>query len=131
MRVGKFGAEDGQGMVEFAIVGGVLCALLIGIVEFGLANWSRNSAASDAREGARYAIVHGSRSTSVADSAAVATFVQSKSSLGSSIRVRTVWPTNKDPGSAVKVSVAYSVPRRGFFLPAHTDSATSTMHIVY
>jgi hypothetical protein len=100
-------------------------------MEFGLASFSRNSVASDAREGARYAIVHGTRSASVADSAAVATFVKAKSSLGNSIRVRTVWPTNKDPGSVVKVSVAYSVPRRGFFLAAHTDSATSTMHIVY
>lgn len=134
--ISRIESEDGQGMVEFAVVAGLFCFTLLGIMEFGLAAWSRNSVASDAREGSRYAIVHGARSAAVAggivaDSASVATYVKSKTQLGNSIRVRTVWPTDKEPGSVVKVSVAYTVPRRGPILPAHTDSATSTMHIVF
>lgn len=118
-------------MVEFAIVAGLLTVLLLGIFEFGLAAWSRNNVAADAREGARYAIVHGSRSGTVADATAVSDYVKSRTALGNTIRVYTQWPTNKDPGSVVKVSVAYSVPRRGPFIPARNDSATSTMHIVF
>jgi Flp pilus assembly protein TadG len=123
-------------MVEFAIVGGLLTALLLGIFEFGLSAWSKNNVAADAREGARYAIVHGTRSGSVADQTAVSTYVKSRSMLGNSIRVYAWWPGTggahaKDPDSLVVVSVAYSVPRRGPFIPSHVDSATSKMHIVF
>ena len=118
-------------MVEFAVVGGLFTILLLGIFEFGTSAWSKNNVAADAREGARYAIVHGSRSGSVADSAAVANAVKSKSSLGNSIRVYTWWPEGKTPGSIVTVSVAYTVPRRGPFVPAHRDSATSKMTIAF
>jgi Flp pilus assembly protein TadG len=124
--------EAGNGMVEFAIAGSLFAALLMGIFEFGLAAWSRNNVAADAREGARYAIVHGSRSSAIADQAAVATYVKSRSMLGNSIRVYATWPDgSKAQGKLVVVSVAVSVPRRGPFIPAHTDSATSKMHILY
>jgi hypothetical protein len=123
--------DVGNGMVEFAIAGGILTVILLGIFEFGATAWSRNNVAADAREGARYAIVHGNRSGSAADSAGVANYVKGRSSLGSAIRVYTSWPGGKDPDSLVIVSVAYSVPRRGPFIPAHVDSATSKMHIVF
>jgi len=123
-------------MVEFAIVGGMLTALLLGIFEFGLSAWSRNAVAADAREGARYAIVHGSRSQTPVDQAGVATYVKSRSMLGNNIRVYAWWPGTpashaKDPDSLVVVSVAYTVPRRGPFIASHVDSATSKMHIVF
>lgn len=119
-------------MVEFAVVGGVFAALLIGIFEFGAAAWTKNSVAADAREGARYAIVHGSRSATPTDQAGVQTYVRSKSQLGNAIRVYVTWPEGSQaPGKQVKVSVAYSAPRRGPFIPAHVDSSTSKMYVVY
>jgi Flp pilus assembly protein TadG len=127
--------EEGGGMVEFAIVGALLTMILLGIFEFGIAAWAKNNVAADAREGARWAIVHGSRSGTVADSAAVANYVKSRSMLGNGIRVYTVWPggtaADKDPDSVVWVSVANTVPRRGPFIPAHRDSATSKMRILF
>ena len=113
------------------MVGGLLSIIVLGICEFGLAAWSRSNVASDAREGARYAIVHSSRSGSTADSASVADYVKARSILGNAIRVRARWPNTKEPDSVVVVSVAFSVPRRGPFIPAHVDSSTSTMRIVY
>ena len=129
--------ETGGVMVEFAIITGlVLSPLLLGIVSFGLAAWAKNSATSDAREGARYAIVHGAAAGIVADSAAVANFVKGRTSLETTgpnaIRVRTRWPTGNLPGATVEVSVAHDVPRREpFFIRAHTDSATSKMVILF
>ena len=120
-------------MVEFAIAAGIFVTLLLGIVEFALASWQKNSVAADAREGARYASLHGARSSHVATSDSVSNYVKSITSLGgNSIRVTTVWPDNppKDPGSRVEVSVAHSVPRRGIFLSAHVDSATSKLIIM-
>ena len=123
-------------MVEFAISAGLLITpVFLGIMEFGIAAWSKNSATSDAREGARYAVVHGSSSSSVATVDSVRSFVRQKTNLPTtgvdSIRVYAVWPTNHDPGSIVQVSVAHRVSRRGPFVPTHTDSVTSKMVILF
>lgn len=124
--------DAASGMAEFAVAGGLFSIMMLGIFEFGAAAWSRNTVAADAREGARFAIVHGTRSGSATDSAGVANYVKGKSVLGPSIRVYAWWPNGtKAQDDPVVVSVAYSVPRRGPFIPAHRDSATSTMHIVY
>jgi Flp pilus assembly protein TadG len=123
-------------MVEFAIAAGlVLTPILLGILEFGFAAWAKNSATADAREGARYAIVHGSASLNVATATAVRDFVKGRTGLETTgpnaIVVNTVWPTNNNPGSTVQVTVTHAVPRRGPFIPAHTDVATSKMVILF
>jgi Flp pilus assembly protein TadG len=133
LKIRHFGSSDsGSSMVQFAIAGGVLSALLLGIFEFGAAAWAKNNVAADAREGARYAIVHGARSGTPADQTMISNYVKARSALGSSIRVYASWPDgNKDPDSRVVVSVAYTVPRRGPFIRAHVDSSTSKMHILF
>ncbi len=123
-------------MVEFALAAGLIfIPLLFGIVEFGIAFWSKNAAAADAREGARYAIVRGSASSNVATADSVRNFVKQHTRLrtwgADSIRVYATWPTNNTPGSMVNVSVAYFVPRRGLFVSAHTDSVASEMVILF
>ena len=125
--------EAGGAMVEFAIAATVFITMLLGILEFGFAAWGRNSVTADAREGARYAIVHGGQSGRIADSTMIADYVKSKTSLDNSIVIVPTWsdPTNKAPGSTIAVKVKHAVPRRGPFIAAHTDSSTSTMIIVY
>jgi len=135
--IGDFGRDErGATMVEFALAAVlILTPMLLGILEFGVAAWSRNSVTSDAREGARYAIVHGSTALKVATVDSVRRFVKSKTSLDTagadSIRVYAVWPTDNNPGSFVQVSVAHHVARHGPFIPSHTDSATSRMVILF
>jgi len=53
------GRSLGQGLVEFAVVMPVFLMLLMGAVDLGRVVWATNSLASGAREGARFAIVHG------------------------------------------------------------------------
>jgi Flp pilus assembly protein TadG len=118
-------------MVEFAITAAAFFLLLLGILEFGYAAWAKNSVVADAREGARYAMVHGSKSGRIADSAAIANYVKTKTALGSSIQVITTWVPNKDPQSEVTVKVKKSQPRLGFFLPARVDSGMSKMLIIF
>lgn len=127
-----FKHEAGAAMVEFALVSSVfLPIILFGIAEFGLAVWSKNSVASDAREGARFAMVRGSASPTQATAADVKAYVLTKTSL-SSDSVVTLWPNgNKNPGSLVSVHRYNVRPRRGLFLPPTTDSSTSTMVIVF
>jgi Flp pilus assembly protein TadG len=125
-------ANHGGGMVEFAIAAGVLAVLLLGIIEFGLAAWQRNSVAADVREGARYAAVRGTTSGRTATEDSVTKYVKTKTSLDSSgLRVNPTWSPDKRPGATVTVRVAHNVPRRGPFIPAHTDSANSRMVVVF
>jgi Flp pilus assembly protein TadG len=120
-------------MVEFAIVAGLILApLLLGIIEFGLAAWQKNSVAADAREGARYAIVRGSNSGRTATEDSIAKYVKTRTSLDTAgLRVHASWSPNKRPGAVVSVSVVHAVPRRGPFIRAHTDSATSKMVVLF
>jgi len=123
--------ESGAAMVEFAIAVTVFSVLLLGILEFGFAAWAKNSVAADAREGARYAIVHGSQSGRVATPDSVTNFVKARTNLDATIVVTTNWSPDNKPGSLVKVRVKHVVPRRGPFLAAHTDSSSSTMIILF
>jgi len=124
--------ERGAAMAEFAIVATVFFAMLMGIVETGLAAWQKNAASSDAREGARYAAVHGTRSGHVATVDSVSKYVKSITVLDTAhMRVYAVWPTDKQVGSIVEISVAHDVPRRGPFIPAHRDSVTSKVAIMF
>lgn len=52
-------AASGQGLAEFALIVPMFLMLMFGIVDFGRVIWARNSLENAAREGARYAIVHG------------------------------------------------------------------------
>jgi Flp pilus assembly protein TadG len=95
-------------MVEFALVAGVIfIPMVFGVIEFGRLVWAKNMVTSAAREGVRYAIVHGSSSGSTADSSAVATYVIGRTKL-SPIVVKPSWTGSKDPGKdTVTVSVSY------------------------
>jgi Flp pilus assembly pilin Flp len=50
--------EQGQDLVEYALIFPLLSLLLLGIIEFGLVILSYDSIANAAREGARYGIIH-------------------------------------------------------------------------
>lgn len=56
------GPRRGQALVEFALVAPIFILALLCIIEFGRAVYSTQMLHSAAREGARYAIVHGSAS---------------------------------------------------------------------
>ncbi len=51
--------STGQALVEFTLIIPIFLSLLMGIFDFGRVVWASNSLASAAREGARFAIVHG------------------------------------------------------------------------
>lgn len=54
----KAPAEEGQELVEFALLLPLLLLLLLGIIEFGIAVFHYNSIANAGREVARFGIVH-------------------------------------------------------------------------
>lgn len=53
------GRDRGQALVEFALVLPILAALIFGLLDVGRVVWAQDSISNAAREGARFAIVHG------------------------------------------------------------------------
>lgn len=132
-RVRRFLFEDGgAALVEMALVAGVIfLPMVFGIVEVGRGIWIKSTITAAAREGVRYAIVHGSESGATADSAAVANWVISKSGL-SGLTVRPTWPSgNKDPGSIAQVNVTYNFVSLIPVVPSKTISSTSRQVISF
>lgn len=52
--------ESGQSLVEFALILPVVLLIITGLFDVARATWQENTLAYAAREGTRYAIVHGS-----------------------------------------------------------------------
>ncbi len=59
-----FWRDGGQALVELSLILPVFLLLIIGILDVSRAIWQENTLAYAAREGTRYAIVHGSASLS-------------------------------------------------------------------
>jgi Flp pilus assembly protein TadG len=53
----------GQALVEFSLILPVFLVMMMGVIDVGRAIWAQNSLAAAAREGARFAIVHGGTAT--------------------------------------------------------------------
>ena len=118
-------------MVEFAVVVGVVfLPLLFGIIEFGRLTYYKTTVTAAAREGVRYAIVHGSASGSTADSTAVANYVKGRTQL-TPIVVKPSWSPGKNPGDTAQVQVTYSYVPIVRIISAKTLTSTSKQIIAF
>jgi Flp pilus assembly protein TadG len=139
----KFGwrngiSEDGsagQAIVEFALVATVFFILLFGIIEFSRLMLMYHHVGNVAREGSRYAIVHGSDSLANATAADIENYVKSISPVDpNNLTVTTEWQDpNHEPKSWVRVQVNYNFK---FIVPILYNSniplgSTSQMVISY
>ena len=134
---------SGQAMVEFALVAPIFFLLLFGIIEGGRFIFYYETLSNATREGTRYAIVHGEKSTcpsgpgadcdpagdNVVDRVEAAAF----GALGTSLDVDPEWPAGNQWGKTVTVTARYTyntlvplVP-----LPAITIEAESSGVINY
>ncbi len=116
--------ESGQALVEFALVAPLFFLTLFAIIDFGRYVYYVQILNNAAREGTRYAIVHGSNSFQpagpVADDPAITTVVQNYATgvigNGSVFVVHSDWrdpgnlanPPSNVRGHVVKVSVTYA-----------------------
>ena len=104
-------SQKGSSLVELSISFLVFMVLLVGIMDFGRIIAAYNILAGATKEGARYAIVHGSASGTPADNAAIQAVVQ-QWAIGltpSNLTVTTTWTPGNAPGSNVQVVATYSI----------------------
>jgi len=64
-RIHRRGDGRGQGLVEFALVIPMFLLMLFGVVDMGRVIWAFDSLSNAAREGARYASVHGAADVTI------------------------------------------------------------------
>jgi Flp pilus assembly protein TadG len=125
----------GQAIVEFALVATVFFILLFGIIEFSRLMLMYHHVGNVAREGSRYAIVHGFDSGVNATAADIENYVKSISPVDpNNLTVTTTWENpNHEPKTWVKVQVNYDFK---FIVPILYNSniplvGTSQMVISY
>ena len=105
-----------------------------GLVEFGRALFAYSTIASAAREGVRYATVHGSESKHPATADDISAYVRTKAVGLHNVVVAVMWLPTNAPGSTVRVQVRYTfttlLPRLLAFKTIPMSS-TSFMVIVH
>ena len=67
--------DSGVAAIEFAVLGAVLCLIVVGVGDLGLAFYSNMQVQNSAQAGAQYAAVHGFNSTNVSNAVTNATSV--------------------------------------------------------
>jgi Flp pilus assembly protein TadG len=103
------GRRRGATLVEFAFFFLLFLVLAVGLMELGRGIWTFTTLAHAARQGARYAIAHGSLSPIGEGDSSIEDVVK-QSAVGldpSSITVSTVYSPSNTRGSVVEVRVQY------------------------
>jgi Flp pilus assembly protein TadG len=150
---GLHDGEEGASIVEFALVGTLMCAVLFGIFQTCLAVYTYDYVSEIAREGTRYAIVRGASCAGMTDckitGAQLQTYLQGIQYPGTNptnhMTVTTTWFTAGSPpspaytlctvgtcnlpGNLVKVDVVYAFPLAIWGHSAINIKSTSQMVI--
>lgn len=139
----RFVREDcGQSLVEFAITFSILMAFVFTFIEVCLMFYSYGLISEEAREGSRYAAVHGAScvtaggASCTVSSDSTSTYVKRlgyPNLAGGTTTVLTSFPDgNQAAGSRVSVTVSYAFPISLALVPrsAFTLSTSSTMTIL-
>ncbi len=130
------GADSGQAMIEFALTLPVVLLVITGTFDVARAVWQENTLAYAAREGTRYAIVHGSGfpeanpPASALDRVAFPNYTtgvetvvrQAAVGVGGTITVTTTWPDNCNDRNCRVAVVATSqfVPLPSYYMLGST-----------
>jgi len=126
-----FREDRGTAMVELAIVlGGVFLPLVFGIVEFGRGVFAKTAVTAAAREGVRYAIVHGTDSGAPATPTEVSNYVKSRTQIKPIVVTYTFAP-DETPGSTATVTVTYTYVPIVRLFPGRDITSTSQQVIAY
>ena len=134
--------EQGQSLVEFAITFSILIGFVFAFIEVCLMFYTYCMISECAREGSRYAAVHGSTCQTAALVSCTATASDINTyvtQLGypnlasGTMTVSTTFPDGSEtPGNHVKVAVKYAFPITLAFFPSNTwtMSTSSTVTIL-
>jgi Flp pilus assembly protein TadG len=129
----------GQASLEFALTIGFLVILLVSMLEMTIFLYNYAVLTDAAKEGVRYAIVHGASGTNPSDGKSTQAVVNTVKAYAaaslhstSTMTVNVTYATDNNPGSEVEVNVSYAY--QPLFLsswPNITMSANSVGRIMF
>ena len=123
--------QKGQSLVEFALASVLFLTVVFGIMLFGLAIWQYNTVSSLAQEGARWASVRGSTSSTPATAAQLQTYLESRSpGFGITVTATPANPSAASPGGIIQVRVTSSFSPGVGLLPITTLNLASTARTI-
>lgn len=132
--------EDGQSLVEFSLTFVVLMALIFVLLQSCLAFYTFEMISEAAREGTRYAAVHGATCVTAGGSSCTATAASVNSYVsglgwpnigGGSVTPSTTYPNgNENVGSQVQVQITYKFPLSLLYVHPTSITLTSTSNMV-
>jgi len=137
-----FLSEEGESLVSFALTLPTLLGFVFGVMQVCMGYYTYQWMSESAREGTRYAMVHGSTcetsggSSCTVSAANVTSYVKSLGipNIGGGVAtVVTTYPDGDEaPGHRVQVSITYTYPYRIPFMVSKSLSMTSVsvMYIV-
>ena len=133
----RLGSSRGQAYAEFALVATAFLMILFAIINFARAVYAYSFVSYAAREGTRYAIVHGGNGPTppgMATASDVQSFVANElhGLDPSKLTVNTTWsdPGNESAGSTVTVQVEYDFAFSSPFLPPMTFPLKASSQMV-
>lgn len=118
--------QRGSALVEAGLTLVVFLTTIFGLMDFGRMVWAYNLVSHAAREGTRYAMVHGKSSSSPATAADIKNVV-TQQAVGldpNSMQVNVSWIPDNKPGSAVKVALKYTFSSMTNFVGSGTFGST-------
>lgn len=125
----------GQSMVEFSLVFIIFMMLIVGLFELGRAVWIYETVAHAARQGTRYAMVHGNAGSPDNDALIASVKSQAVGLSDDVIQVTPNWEGGGIVGTFVSVQVSYPfVPAVGGILLGGTQGfniASTSRMVVY
>ena len=123
--------QRGSALVESALTLVVFMMVIFGLMEFGRMVWAYNLVSHAAREGTRYAMVHGRNSSHPATADGIRSVVKGQA-VGldpASLLVNVSWIPDNKPGSAVKVALRYTLSSMTNLAGSGTLGSTSQVII--
>lgn len=127
--------QGGQTLVEFAASFSILMAVVFTLIEVCLMFYSYGMICEMAREGSRYASMHGAGCTTpagascTASAASLNTYIKQlgyPNLAGGTVTVETTFPDGSQaPGNHARVNISYNFPIRLAFVPQNTWTLTS------
>lgn len=99
----------GAAIVEFALGFMFFLVLVIGLMEVGRAVWAYTTVAQATRQGARYAITHGSANPATADQIKAVVAANAIGLDAKRLTVDTTWSPANQRGAIVQVQVHYKL----------------------
>jgi Flp pilus assembly protein TadG len=128
-------SEEGAALVEFALTVPILFTFFFGLIEVSMALYMHQVLSECAREGSRYAMVHGATCVDGSGNSCTKTAAQVNDYVagltwpnigGAPMVVSTTFPDgNQSQGSRVQVYVTYAFPYRVPFIPPTTLNMAS------